>query len=93
MHIYYVYILTNYTKNVLYTGVTNDIGRRLCEHREGTFDGFSAKYRTHFLVHLETFEWIQDAIRREKQIKSKKRVWKEALIAERNPNWVFMDVL
>ena len=49
MHIYYVYILTNYTKNVLYTGVTNDIGRRLCEHREGTFDGFSAKYRTHFL--------------------------------------------
>jgi putative endonuclease len=91
MHIYYVYILTNYTKTVLYTGVTNDIGRRLNEHRSGTFNSFSAKYRTYYLVHLETFEWIQDAIRREKVIKKKKRVWKDALIAKHNPMWVFMD--
>ncbi len=93
MHIYYVYILTNYTKTVLYTGVTNDIGRRLREHRDGTFDGFSSKYRTHYLVHLETFNWIQDAIEREKFIKGKKRDWKEALIEKHNPKWLFIDAL
>jgi len=91
MHIYYVYILTNLTKTVLYTGVTNDIERRLREHREGRIRGFSSTYRVYHLVHLETYQWVQDAIKREKFIKGKNRAWKEALISERNPNWVFMD--
>jgi putative endonuclease len=91
MRTYYVYILTNYTKTVLYTGVTNNIGRRLREHREGTNGGFSTRYRTHYLVHFETFTWIQEAIAREKFIKKQKRAWKNALIAQHNPKWVFIE--
>ncbi|RZM04879.1 MAG: GIY-YIG nuclease family protein [Pedobacter sp.] len=68
---YYIYITTNYDKTVLYTGVTNDLSRRLFEHREskGTGKAFTAKYYCHYLVYYEHFSNIEHAIEREKEIK------------------------
>ena len=85
---YYVYILTNKTKTVLYTGVTNDLYRRVNEHRnELNGNSFTAKYKTHNLVYYETTESSISAIEREKQIKAGSRRKKEALINAFNPEW------
>lgn len=86
-HQYFVYLLTNRWKNVLYTGVTNSLERRVWQHKNGAFPGFTKKYNCHFLVHYESFGDIQQAIAREKQIKNWPRVKKDALIATANPNW------
>lgn len=84
---YYVYILTNKLNTVLYTGVTNNLIRRLWEHQNGMNDGFTKKYNVHKLVYYECFSNANDAIVREKQIKGKSREKKIALINAMNPDW------
>ena len=68
-HNYFVYIMTNKHKNVVYTGVTNDIERRVYEHETGANKGFTKKYNCHYLVYYEHFTQIEHAIDREKEIK------------------------
>ena len=84
---YYVYILTNKRNNVLYTGVTNDLQRRVYEHREKLGEGFTAKYNVNKLVYYEETESIEAAIKREKQIKGGSRQKKIDLIEGMNPHW------
>jgi putative endonuclease len=83
---YFVYILSSRSRN-LYTGVTNDLVRRMAEHRSGLVAGFMAKYRIHRLVHVERFGDIRTAISREKQIKAWRREKRVALIEADNPTW------
>lgn len=84
---YFVYILTNKTNKVLYTGVTNNLERRLYEHKKHLVDGFSSKYKTNKLVYYEVSESVESDIAREKQIKSYRRDKKIALINESNNEW------
>jgi putative endonuclease len=84
---YYVYILATQRNGILYVGVTNNIGRRVGEHREGIVPGFTKKYGVHRLVHVESYDSINDAIGREKRLKRWRRAWKIALIEEHNPDW------
>lgn len=83
----YVYILASQRNGTLYIGVTSDMGRRIWEHREGLAEGFTKKYGVKTLVYCETVDRIDDAIRREKQLKEWKRVWKVKLIESANPDW------
>ena len=83
----YVYILTNRRRGTLYIGVTNDIERRVAEHKSGLIPGFTQKYNLKILVHVEEFASVKDALRREKQLKNWHRDWKIALIEETNPEW------
>ena len=86
---YYVYILTNKNNTVLYTGVTNDIVRRLYEHKNNLIVGsFTSRYNVHKLVYFEETNDIKEAIEREKQIKSGSRQKKIALIESINPHWL-----
>ena len=85
---YYVYMMTNKYHNVLYTGVTNDLIRRVYEHRNHLIkDSFTAKYNITKLVYFETTEDVRSAIEREKQIKSWNRKHKDALVTSQNPTW------
>ena len=85
---YYVYMMTNKYRNVLYTGVTNDLIRRVYEHRNHLIrDSFTARYHITNLVYFEMTEDIRSAIEREKQIKSWNRARKEALVESQNPTW------
>jgi putative endonuclease len=84
--LFYVYILTNDFNTVLYTGVTNDLVRRMNEHFEGR-SGFTGKYRVRKLVYYETFSEINETIYREKQIKAGSRQKKLDLIQSTNPEW------
>ena len=84
---YYVYLLTNKTNTVLYVGVTNDLKRRVCEHREKLIEGFTQKYNVDKLVYYEVCESIEGAICREKQLKGWLRSKKNELIARQNPLW------
>ena len=84
---YYVYILTNYTNTVLYTGVTNNLLRRVSEHREKKADSFTKRYNTWKLVYFEEGNDIREAIQREKQIKAGPRARKVALVETTNPKW------
>ena len=81
---YFVYILTNKTNKVLYTGVTNNLYRRLYEHKNHLDDGFSSKYNATKLVYYEVSESVESAIAREKQIKAYRRDKKIALINKSN---------
>lgn len=91
-HNYFVYTLTNYQKNVLYTGVTNDIERRFFEHKERkNSNSFTSKYKCFYLLYYERFQHIDHAIEREKEIKGWKRIKKEKLINELNPSWNFIN--
>ena len=83
---YYVYILASRSRT-LYTGVTNNISRRVWEHREGEIPSFTKRYRIHRLVYLEPHEDVRIAIAREKQIKAWRRAKKVALIEVGNPAW------
>ena len=86
---YYVYILTNKNNNVLYTGVTKDLIRRVYEHRNHLDkDSFTSKYNVTRLVYFEETSDVRAAIEREKQIKSWSRDRKTTLIMEMNPKWV-----
>jgi putative endonuclease len=84
---YWVYILASGIGGTLYVGVTNDLVRRLYEHRMGLADGFTKKYRIHRLVYFEQYSEIEAAILREKRLKKWNRAWKIRLIEELNPNW------
>ena len=84
---FFVYILTNAGNRILYTGVTNDIFRRLSQHRSGKRGSFSKKYQLDKLVFLELHSTAYDAITREKQIKGGSRKKKIALIESANPTW------
>ena len=85
---YYTYILTNQTNKVLYTGVTNNIKKRVCEHKNGLIMGFTQRYKVDKLVYFERFHNINYAIKREKQLKGLLRVKKTQLVNEFNPDWV-----
>lgn len=82
---YYIYILTNKTDSVMYIGVTNDLRRRINEHREEMIEGFTKKYHVHKLVYYEVFENIEKAIQREKQLKRWNREKKNQLVESLNP--------
>ncbi len=84
---YYVYILASKPNWTLYIGVTNDLIRRVHEHKEGIIEGFTKKYRVHMLVYYGCGESIESAITREKQMKKWKREWKIRHILEMNPEW------
>ena len=86
-HNYYLYIMTNLHNTVLYTGVTNNLMRRVFEHKNKINKGFTAKYNCEKLVYYEHFTEIEYAIRREKQIKGWKRFKKINLIKALNPDW------
>ena len=88
---FFVYILTNWNKNVLYVGVTNNLSRRKNEHYSGSAPGFTKQYSCKYLVYYEVFQYINDAIRREKEIKGWTRMKKEKLIRSFNPEWVFLN--
>ena len=87
VHQYFVYMLTNRWKNVLYTGVTNSLERRVWQHKHGAIPGFTKKYNCDRLVYIEIYDRIEQAIAREKQIKGWTRAKKDALIATQNPEW------
>ncbi|MCK4395176.1 GIY-YIG nuclease family protein [candidate division WOR-3 bacterium] len=84
---YYLYIMTNKWDTTLYTGVTNNLKRRIYEHKVGLLHGFTKKYGTCKLVYYEVFDNIYNAITREKQIKSGSRQKKRDLINSMNPEW------
>lgn len=85
---YYVYIMTNKNNAVLYTGVTNDLKRRIYEHREKLIEGFTKKYNINKLVYYEAFGDINNAILREKQIKGGSRDKKIKLVKAMNNSWL-----
>jgi putative endonuclease len=85
---FWVYVLASRIGGTLYIGVTNDLVRRDFEHREGVAESFTKKYGVHRLVYFEQFDDIENAIRREKRLKSWNRAWKIRLIEESNPNWI-----
>ena len=84
---YYIYILTNSTNSTLYIGVTNNLERRIYEHKNKLVEWFTKKYNLNKLVYFEEYLDIKDAINREKQLKKWKREWKERLIKEKNIFW------
>ena len=84
---YYVYILASRKYGTLYIGVTNDLVRRVYEHRTKAVPGFTAKYGVNKLVLFEKFDDVVTAITREKELKKWRRDWKTRLIEEQNPNW------
>jgi putative endonuclease len=84
---YYVYLITNKSNTVIYTGVTNDLIRRVSEHKSKSIQGFTKKYNINKLVYYETFNDINSAIFREKQIKAGSRSKKIQLIEKENPEW------
>ncbi|MCJ7704619.1 MAG: GIY-YIG nuclease family protein [Desulfobacterales bacterium] len=84
---YYVYILTNKNNKVLYIGVTNDLERRIFEHKNKLVEGFTKKYNLNKLIYYEMTEDINSAIEREKQLKNWHRDWKINLINSFNPTW------
>lgn len=87
MNQYYVYIITNQKYGTLYIGVTNDIIRRIWDHKQKTIKGFSEKYNLDKLVYYETTESIETAITREKQLKNWQLQWKIEMIDKFNPEW------
>jgi putative endonuclease len=85
---YYVYILTNISNKVLYIGVTNDLERRIFEHKHKLVKGFTEKYNLRKLVYFEETNDVESALNREKQLKNWHREWKTNLINDFNPEWM-----
>ena len=92
---YYVYMVTNQRKTVLYTGITSELVKRTIQHKEKKFPGFTQRYNVDRLVYYESHEMVEDAIKREKQIKGWTRRKKEKLINKFNPEWkdLFEDII
>jgi len=90
---FYTYMLTNYSKTVLYTGVTNDLDRRLYEHYFGLDqeNSYTSKYKCYYLVWYERYEYVNHAIEREKEFKGWVRRKKNKLIEEENSDWHFLN--
>mgnify|MGYP000889326575 CR=1 FL=1 len=84
---YYVYIMTNWNNKVLYTGITNDLERRIYEHKHKLIEGFTKKYNVNKLVYYECTTDVYSAITREKQIKGWTRQKKNELVQSVNPEW------
>ena len=87
MHQYYVYILASKKNGTLYIGVTNNLVRRIYEHKHDVEAGFTKQYGVHLLVYFEETIDVKSAIQREKQLKKWNRVWKIRLIEKSNPEW------
>ena len=87
MNPYYVYILASRKNGTLYTGVTNNLIKRVYEHKNNLIEGFTKKYHVHDLVYYEEYNDVIEAISREKQIKKWNRQWKIELIENLNPEW------
>jgi putative endonuclease len=85
--VYFVYLMASKKNGTLYVGVTNNLIRRVYEHKNGLADGFTSRYAVHSLVWFESTPSIQAAIEREKQLKNWKRDWKIALIEASNADW------
>lgn len=83
-----VYILASRRNGTLYIGVTSDLAQRVNLHKQDLIEGFTKKYRVHHLVYYETHPTIDAAIKREKQLKEWRRLWKIRLIESMNPEWV-----
>ena len=86
-HQYYLYILSNKFNGTLYIGVTNNLERRMFEHKNKLVEGFTKRYDLTKLIYFESFQYVNDAIRREKQLKNWNRQWKIELIEKDNPDW------
>ena len=84
----WVYIMTNRKNGTLYIGVRSDLSQRIYDHRHGTIEGFTQRYRLHRLVYVETHPTMPLAIEREKRLKTWNRAWKVRLINKDNPEWV-----
>ncbi|MFA5815225.1 MAG: GIY-YIG nuclease family protein [Bacteroidales bacterium] len=84
---FFVYILATDNNKVLYIGVTNNLKRRAVEHKKHLITGFTAHYNVDKLIYYETFDFVEDAIRREKRLKKWNRQWKNELITAKNPDW------
>jgi putative endonuclease len=87
MKSYYVYILASQRNGTLYIGVTNNLLRRVYEHKNNLINGFTKRYNTHILVYYEICDDIESAIIREKRLKKWNRRWKLELIESKNPQW------
>ncbi|MDB5091131.1 MAG: nuclease superfamily protein [Mucilaginibacter sp.] len=86
-HEYSTYILTNKSNTVFYVGVTSELENRIWKHKNKVYDGFTSKYDVNKLVYYEEYQWIHDAIAREKQLKGGSRQKKIDLIVSANPGW------
>ena len=84
---FYVYLMSSSSQRALYTGVTNDLIKRVAQHQRGDVDGYSRRYKTHRLVYFESFRYIKNAIMREKEIKGWLRRRKDELVETTNPLW------
>ena len=93
IYLYYVYIVTTKSNKVLYTGVTNDLQRRCYEHKNKKIKGFTQKYNVDKLIYFESYDFVDLAIAREKQIKGYSRTKKIILINEFNPEWQDLYVM
>ncbi len=87
MRQYYIYIMSNKKNGTIYVGVTNDLVRRVSEHKNGLVEGFTKKHALKNLVYFEPFDSIEGAIVREKQLKKWNRAWKMRLIQQTNMDW------
>jgi len=95
MNAYYTYILASHKNSTLYVGVTNNLVKRVWEHKSDLVEGFTKKYKVHRLVYYEQTENIESAITREKQLKKWNRKWKLELIEKQNPDWkdLYTDIV
>jgi putative endonuclease len=84
---YHVYMMNNYPGGALYIGVTSDLIKRVTQHKEGTFAGFTKQYDLKSLVYYEEYQEVREAIAREKAMKKWRRSWKVDKIVEINPSW------
>ena len=85
---YFVYLMASAHNGTLYAGVTNNLIRRVYEHKQGLTGGFTNRYAVHHLVWFESTSSVEAAIHREKQVKNWKRQWKVAMIEKSNPTWM-----
>ncbi len=84
---YWVYIMTNFHRTVLYIGFTGNLIVRTAQHKSGEVPGFTKTYKVNQLVYFEVFDRVEDAKKREKALKKWNRAWKEELITKANPSW------
>src|SRR5437763_1620080 len=84
---YFVYLMTNPHNTVLYTGITSNLEQRVFQHKTKLYRGFTSKYNCEKLIYFEEFAEVEEAIKREKQLKKYRREWKENLINKLNPEW------